>query len=85
MEYYLSDYKYRVFEKFEIFTLISIECLDTDKDIINRLVVPYSKGSVVLKELLNTYYFNNEVVNSLKNDLAARAIASTIFDEKPSL
>lgn len=35
-DYYLSDYKFRNLEKFELFALISLECLENDKDSINR-------------------------------------------------
>ena len=36
-DYYLSDYNYRVFEKFELFALISLGCVDNDRNSINRL------------------------------------------------
>ncbi|CAK84491.1 unnamed protein product (macronuclear) [Paramecium tetraurelia] len=84
-EYYLSDYKFRVLEKFELFALISLGCLENEKEAINRFQVSYSQGSTVIKELLNMYYFNKEVSNSQRNDLAARSVANSIFDQKASL
>jgi hypothetical protein len=58
IDYYLSDYKYRVLEKFELFALISLGCLDNEKDTINRYQVTYSQGSIIIKELLNMFFFS---------------------------
>ncbi|CAK65305.1 unnamed protein product (macronuclear) [Paramecium tetraurelia] len=84
-EYYLSDYKFRVLEKFELFALISLGCLENQKESINRFSVSYSQGSLVIKELLNMYYYNKQIRNSQRNDLAARSVANSIFEQKSTL
>ncbi|CAD8186207.1 unnamed protein product [Paramecium pentaurelia] len=84
-EYYLSDYKFRVLEKFELFALISLGCLENQKESINRFSVSYSQGSLIIKELLNMYYYNQEIKNSTRNDLAARSVANSIFGQKSTL
>ncbi|CAD8095357.1 unnamed protein product [Paramecium sonneborni] len=83
-DYYLSDYKFRNLEKFELFALISLECLENDKDSINRFAVCYSQGSIVIRELLNIYS-GGQITNSQRNDLAARSVTNTIFDQKDEL
>ncbi|CAK61970.1 unnamed protein product (macronuclear) [Paramecium tetraurelia] len=84
-EYYLSDYKFRVLEKFELFALISLGCLENSKESINRFTVSYSQGTIVIKELLNMFHYNKEIKNSQRNDLAARSVANSIFEQKSSI
>ncbi|CAD8104089.1 unnamed protein product [Paramecium sonneborni] len=75
-ENYLSDYNFRVLEKFELFALISLGCLENQKESIN---------STVIEELLNMYHYNKEIKNSQRNDSAARSVANSIFEQKSAI